>query len=450
MALVGLGEATASGETAPGPVDGKVRYRVLAAVCSLAVVAYLHRVGFATAVTELKGPTGLDDRGVSHLMAAFLLAYGLVEIPFGVIGDRLGARYALTAIVVGWSILTGLIGLVLLLPPHTAWPVAYLLALRALFGAFQGGMFPLISRVMADWLPVAERGLAQGCLWTSSRVGGAISSLVVFQLFRFAGVSLLAFWLLAGVGFVWAAVFWPWFRDRPEAMPGVSPSELAAIETGRPKGSEKPGHSIPWRLLLSSRSAWCLCLMYGSLAFTGNFFITLLPNYLKSHRGYAPATVSWVASAPLIFGLAGCLLGGSISDLIIRRSGNRRWGRRLVGSFGLTLGAVGLVISLGAKDPFWLAMALGVAFLGNDLAMGPSWAACADIGEKSAGTLGGAMNMTGSLGGALGALVIGEFLGRQLAGPVFLVMAGAYLLGALFWLGVDTSQTLVPSVADDF
>ncbi len=210
-----------------------MRYVVLAAACGLAVVAYLQRVGFATAVTELKQPTGLSDYDLSLLMAAFMLAYGLVEIPIGVIGDKLGVRHVLTVLVVGWSVLTGLIAWVLWLPPHTFWPLAYLLLLRAAFGMFQGGMFPLTSRLLADWMPVSERGLAQGCLWTSSRLGGALAPVVVVHLFQTFGIGQGAFWILAAVGFVWAALFWPWFRGAPELMPGVNAVELQTIASGR-------------------------------------------------------------------------------------------------------------------------------------------------------------------------------------------------------------------------
>ena len=36
----------------------RVRYQVLAAACSLAVITYIHRVGFATASAEFKNRSG--------------------------------------------------------------------------------------------------------------------------------------------------------------------------------------------------------------------------------------------------------------------------------------------------------------------------------------------------------------------------------------------------------
>ena len=85
--------------------------------CFLAVITYIHRVGFATASAELKGPLGLSDGHLGWLMAAFMIGYGLFEMPWGFLGDRLGVRNILAAIILGGSTLTAALVLVVLLPP---------------------------------------------------------------------------------------------------------------------------------------------------------------------------------------------------------------------------------------------------------------------------------------------------------------------------------------------
>ena len=140
----------------------RVRFQILGAACSLAVITYIHRVGFATASAEIKEPLGLSDQHLGYMMAAFLIGYGLFEIPWGLLGDRLGVRNILTAIIVGGSALTACLPLVVFLPRHVVLLVAFLMILRFLFGAFQAGTFPAISRMMADWMPTTERGRARG------------------------------------------------------------------------------------------------------------------------------------------------------------------------------------------------------------------------------------------------------------------------------------------------
>src|ERR1700757_2303955 len=95
-------------EASPSPPrPTRVRYEVLAAGCSVAVVAYIHRVGFATAVTEMKSELCWTSEDIGYLMTAFLLAYGAFEVPGGVLADRFGVRHLLTILVLGWSLMTG-------------------------------------------------------------------------------------------------------------------------------------------------------------------------------------------------------------------------------------------------------------------------------------------------------------------------------------------------------
>jgi hypothetical protein len=91
-----------------------------------------------------------------------------------------------------------------------------------------------------------------------------------------------------------------------------------------------------------------------------------------------------------------CVLGGVLSDAIIRRSGNRRWGRRVVGIAGLSTAGAAVLSTIWVDNTIVLALLLALTFFGNDLSMGPAWAAASDIGERYAGTLAGAMNMIAS------------------------------------------------------
>src|SRR5262249_26558502 len=154
-------------------------------------------------------------------------------------------------------------------------------------------------------------------------------------------------------------------------------------------------------------SAWSLCFMYGGGGLAANFYVTLLPAYLANHRNLSDLEVNHLTSWPLAFGIISCLTGGVVSDWIIRRTGNRKWGRRLTGTVGTVLGAIGWMAIPFVQDVWLLGIVLCAVFFFNDLSMGPAWASAADIGERYTGTLGGAMNMVGNLGGAVGNLIAG-------------------------------------------
>jgi sugar phosphate permease len=452
-------------QDSPGPPLQRptwVRYQVLAAGCLLALLNYVHRVGFASAGTYLKSDLGLDTFDWGVVMNAFLVGYAVFEVPWGLLGDRLGARSILTLMALGWSVMTAALFLVVLLPmPAGAgfpWlPFLLLLALRFLFGVFQAGAFPALSRVTADWLPMQERATAQGGVWMFSRVGGAIAPFLVVALIDLTGTWELAMVLLAAVGVLWCLGFWPWFRNRPEEMSQVNEAERALIAAGR--GARQVAH-VPLTWLFRSRSVWALCLMYGCGAFSATFFITMLPAYLRDHRGLSPYEMQWLAGLPLAFGVAACLTGGLVSDGLIRRTGNRKWARRVTGIIGHAGAGLAILATTWVYDPWALAALLTLTFFCNDLAMGPAWACCADIGERYAGTLGGTMNMVGNCGAFLGVLVAGSLFGkefvlqiREASGIldeflimgnelVFVIFACSFWVASLCWLGVDVTRPL--------
>ena len=419
----------------------RVRYRVLAAACGLAVLTYLHRVGFATASAAFQKPLGLDDRQMGTLMAAFLAAYGLFEIPWGWLGDRFGVRNLLPVIALGGALLTGCVALIGFLPPRSVWVFATLLGLRFLLGMFQAGTFPALSRMLADWMPVTERGSAQGFVWMSSRIGGAVAPTLLVGLFAAFGDWRAPLVLVASLGAVWCLLFRPWFRNRPEQMPAVNAAERKLIAAGRVAGQGGSAH-LPWRQLLRSGNVWALCVMYGCLGFSGNFFLTLLPTYLRNHRALGATATGLLSSVPFACGVVACLAGGLLSDALIRRHGDRRWGRRLVGLLGMSLAALAILGTVWAVHPILLGVLLGLTFFGNDFTMGPSWAAAAEIGGRHTGSLSGAMNMFANVGGAGAMFATGHLFHAGHDVLPFAVFSAVYALGALCWLRIDATQPL--------
>jgi sugar phosphate permease len=453
----------AAAELVPAPT--RVRYQVVAVSCVLAVLTYINRLGFGVAGPEIKTSLGLSSEQMGYLGSAFLIAYGLFQVPGGLLGDRFGGRHVLTGLVLVWSLLSGITALAFLFPA-TAGPdrqvilgssgitalgllfpatmaFVFLLAVRFLFGMFQAGQFPCQARVMADWMPLTERARAQGIVWMFSRLGGALVPFIFGGLLVLFGTWTTPFVVMAGLGVLWCAGFWPWFRNRPEEMASVNSSELALIASGRSAAPAGRG-PVPWSKILGSVNVWALCSVYGFIGFAGNFFTSpMLPDYLRDHRDLTGWTYSILVSLPLAFGIAACVLGGFLSDWIIRRWHSRKWGRRLIGAVGLVVGALCMLCVPFVEEIWLLALLLATTFFCNDLSMGPAWAACADVGESYAGTVSGAMNMLGSVAGAAGTAFAGYFFDRNQVPLVFMVFAGSYVLAALSWLAVDVTRPLL-------
>lgn len=422
-----------------------VRYQVLAVACSLAILTYVQRQGFIAATPYIKKDLGLHDGQMGYFLAVWLVAYGIFQVPGGLIGDRIGSRHLLTLLVQGWSLTLLVVALTVFLPPGTSLALVALLALRFIFGSFQAGVFPGLSRVVADWMPAPQRGFAQGSIWTFSRAGGAVAPIFVVWLITkvFHGWS-ITITLIALLGLAWSAFFWFWFRNRPEDMPQLNAAERELISRNRLPAPTAAADPVPWDQLLASPSVWGLCFMYGFVGFAGNFITNFLNVYLRDHRQLPDGTTAWLAGLPMAAGVVSSLSGGVTSDWLIRRLGSRKWGRRLVGIVVLTLAGVATFCTPFVREVWQLAIVLAAWMFFNDAMLGPAWASCADIGERYAGTLSGAMNMIGAFLGAAGMTMAGRWLDRSEYNLMFTVFAASYTLAALCWFAVDVTKPIIP------
>ena len=275
----------------------------------------------------------------------------------------------------------------------------------------------------------------------STRIGGAVAPILLVWLFAALGDWKTPLILVSILGLAWGMFFWPWFRNLPEETSRVNLAERQLIESGRAP-REGVGHSeVPWARMRRTKSVWALCLMYGFLGFSGNFYLTLLPTYLKHHRHLSSDITGRLTSLPFALGVVACFAGGSLSDLVIRRRG-KKWGRRIVGAAGMSLAGLAILAVPWVDNVVALGLLLALAFCGNDLAMAPAWAAAADIGERFTGTLAGAMNMISSFMAAIQAIAIGRLLDSHDLVMPFVLLATSYALGTLAWIGVDVRETL--------
>lgn len=417
-----------------------VRYQVLVVGWTLALLIYAQRQAFIRAVPTMQNDLHLTTEQTTLWTSAFLIAYGLFQVPCGSIGDRLGARHLLTILVIGWSLTTGLPAIAALLPASVGGQFALILVVRFLFGAFQAGGFPVWARVVNDWMPLSQRGTAHGTVWMCSRLGGAISPYLYFYLYDQFKTWTTPLWIIAGLGLVWCALFWPWFRNRPSEMRAVNAAELAIIDAGRAAAVQVG--PVPWSTLYTSVNIWALSLMYGFVGFSGNFITGLLPNYLKNYRQFSEEVTNQITAMPLFAGVISCVLGGFLADLVSRRIG-RKWGRRIVPGIGLTCAGLAAMVVPYVDSVLLLTFLFSAWFFCNDLMMGPAWASCADVGERYSGTVSGTMNMIGQFMGAAGVWYCGKMLQQNQQHTLFFVLGCSYVMAALCWLAVDVTRPLI-------
>jgi MFS family permease len=416
---------------APQPVEERptrVRYWVIVFAVALAVVTYIDRVSISFALPFIKHDLHLTTVQTGWALSVFGWGYALFEIPGGYLGDWMGPRKVLMRIVLWWSFFTA----------ATGWAASavMLLTTRFLFGVGEAGCFPNITKTFTTWLPENERVRAQGITWLSARWGGAFTPPLVALVMLAVGWR-HAFEIFGCIGVVWAILFFLWYRDDPLRNPRLNAAERDLV---RPSAQLAARHvHVPWMKLLGSRQVWMLCWQYFCLSYGWYFYITWLPTYLREGRHVALLSSAWLGILPLFCGGLGNPAAVFLSSRLLRRNGDLARTRRIVAYIAFSGAAAFLMLSTVARDPLLAMLSIGAASFCNDLVMPGAWAASMDIGGRYAGTVSGAMNMWGNVGGALCPVSISYIL--KWSGNdwnlTFYVSAVLYLMGIVFWKFLD-------------
>ncbi|HSV13134.1 MAG TPA: MFS transporter [Tepidisphaeraceae bacterium] len=370
----------------------RTRYILLYFACALSVITYIDRVCIGSSAPAIRAELGLTAVQMGWVFSAFTLAYALFEIPSGWLGDVLGPRKTLMRIVLWWSAFTTASGI--------AWNFPSLLIARFLFGAGEAGAYPNMSRSFSRWFPATERGGAHGAVFMSSRLGGAIAPPLVILIISAAGWR-ASFWIFGLFGIVWSVFWWHWFRDDPATHPSVSGDELAVIRAGTPPTALVRVH---WRDLLDV-NLLCICTMYFCIGYGLYFYLTWLPTYFKEARGFSTKQAAWLSGAVLLTEAVAAMAGGWLTDRLTARYGLKVG--RSIGGIAMPLSGLFILSAAFTSHPIAAAVSIALAAGFADLSLSPSWAMCHDVGGEAAGTVTGAMNTLGNLGGAISPLVVG-------------------------------------------
>ena len=110
------------------------RYLVLAWLCVVTSIAYIHRSCLAIPASEIRSALQLSETQMGLIMGSFSAVYALSQIPAGWLADRWGSRRALPLYAAAWSLATGTIGM-------ASGMVSIVLSQMA-NGLTQAGVFP--------------------------------------------------------------------------------------------------------------------------------------------------------------------------------------------------------------------------------------------------------------------------------------------------------------------
>jgi len=411
----------------------------------LSAVSYLDRVNISFAGGSIAEAYQLNNVQLGKIFSSMLIGYAIFQTVAGRMADRFGSRRVLTAGVIWWGVFTALTALV---PAKMTNAILVFMAVRFLLGAGEAVIYPSANQFVSRWIPMRERGLANGWIFAGVGAGAGLTPpLVTYMMIHHGWRS--SFWMCSIIGFLAAAVWFSLARDKPEDHPLVSPGELAVIKSGLTKeiksaGAERSSSLIPWRQVVRSREVCAVTLSYFCYGYLAWIFFSWFFLYLAKVRGLDLKTSAFYSMLPPLAMLGGCLLGGALNDRMTKWKGPRV-GRCFLAAFAIAL--AGLFIALGGYVQSARTASVVLAGGAGALYLSQSsfWSLTADIAGPSSGSVSGFMNMGGQVGAAITASLTPWIATRYGWTASFLVAAALCVVGAAAWLVVDPQNYLFPS-----
>ncbi|BAP41628.1 d-galactonate transporter [Pseudomonas sp. StFLB209] len=394
---------------------GRQRFVILALIFVVTVLNYADRATMSIAGTEVVKELGLDPIMLGMIFSAFAWAYALGQIPGGWLLDRFGARRVYGWSLFLWSLFTMLQGTVGWIGLVGSTAAITLFGMRFMLGLVESPAFPANNRIVASWFPTRERGTASALFNSAQYMAVVVFAPLMAWLTHSMGWEHVFLWM-GGLGIV-ATFFWFALYHDPASHPRLQKAELdymreggALVSLEATRKTEKP--KLKWaevKQLFTSRTLWGIYLGQYCITALTYFFITWFPIYLIKGRGMTIMEAGWVAALPAICGFSGGVLGGVVSDWLIRRGVHPSRARKTPFVIGMALSAT--LVSANYVDANWMVIALmALAFFGKGLAA-VGWAVLSDTAPKNmVGLSGGVFNGIGNTAGIITPVVIGYFV----------------------------------------
>lgn len=417
------------------------RWFVMGLIFIIWAIACADRANLGIALPFMKKEYGISNTEAGAIISLFSFAYGIVQIPIGLVYKRLsskitGALFPIFMILT--SVFTGLMG--------TTSSVFLLKFFRVGLGLSEGPLGVGCTNIINRWFPAKEKGTATGIWIAASKLGPLIVPplcVVVIELWGWREI----FYAFAIPGILFSIIWMLTVTNTPEENKFCSKaeadyirSESAIVIEEKKDASVGTKYNLGWldKLIRTKKAeqlvtvrqvffSWNVigaAIGYGCVIGITNIFMSWIPTYLITVKGFASIKMGFLASAPFVGAVLGNLLGGVISDRLL---GKRRKPMMILSAFGTILMMIALINAPdnGLYLGFTLLMAglmVGIGFAGYTVyPMGLANKATYPVAF-------GIVNSVGQIGGACAPLVAGILLDSYSWTSVFIYMGSSALL----------------------
>ncbi len=382
------------------------RYWILALLSISTVVNYLDRQALSIVVPTLRREMSLTSSEYGNITTAFLIAYSVGQIIAGGVVDRIGTRLGLAIFVLVWSLAAIAHGF--------AQTASQFLFLRILLGLGEAGNWPAGVKAVSEWFSKSERAFSMGVFDGGSAVGAILAPPLV------AAIAIQFGWRAAFIsigllGLIWLMFWLRFYRTSPTA-PVASASASTAV----------------WKILRSG-NLWGLMGTRMLATPVWWFYIFWLPDYLGKGRGLSLKDIGMFAWVPYVTVDLGKLIGGRLSDQLIRQGCSTMFARKAIMAGGAICMMGGLFVVEAGSAITALAW-VSLATFGFGMWSANILALHADLFDSSnIASAVGWSTAASSVGGAAFTWLTGRVVDSQSYSMVF-TMAGTTALFAFAWL----------------
>jgi ACS family glucarate transporter-like MFS transporter len=413
------------------PKIENLRYYILFLIFAVTAVNYADRAIVSIAGPAMADEFALDPVALGLIFSAFGWSYALGQLPGGWILDRFGTKWVYAASITLWSAFTLFQGLVGFVTGGTAF--ALLFGLRFMVGLSEAPSFPANARLVSAWFPSVERGFASAVFNSAQYFATVIFAPFMAWIVHDFGWRKV-FWVMGGLG-IGVVLIWIRVIHSPRQHPRMSEQELALLsEGGALLDSEesipanRKGHG--WnviRQLLTNRMLVGIYLAQYSITTLTYFFLTWFPVYLVKERGFTILQAGFASVAPALCGFLGGILGGIISDRLLKATGSLTLARKAPIVTGMLLSTVIIVCNFVDSSAVVVSL-IALAFFGKGIGS-LGWAVVSDTSPRQApGLNAGLFNTFGNLAGITTPIAIGYIVkasGGSFAGALAFVALNA-------------------------
>ncbi|BAS16437.1 L-galactonate transporter [Arthrobacter sp. Hiyo8] len=282
----------------------RIRWYLVALLVIGGIVNYLDRNNLSIANTTIAKEFGLNALQMGLLLSAFSWPYAIANLPAGYLVDKYGPKRMFAWAAGLWSIISMLSAL--------ANSFGFLYAARVALGISESPFFTSGLKVADRWFNKTERALPVSIVNTGSQIANAIAPpLLTFLLLTMSWRGM--FIVIGALGVIVALVWLRVYRD-PTLKEQFLIKGAEFEEQSKPKEKQ-----AGWGELLKQKNTWFMVLGAFGIFYTVWVYLTWLPSYLQTARGFSLSQSGWLAALPFLCGIIGVLTGGVISSRAIRR-----------------------------------------------------------------------------------------------------------------------------------